>query len=78
MEDALIEGGLRIPVDVRVLNFAPLSFRYSVIRAGVPIFVRDDDARVDFEVLTLAKYFDFEPFRRMYLREIFHIGIQRR
>ena len=70
LEEALIEAGIRIPVDVRIINQAPLSFRYGVIKDGELLLVRDDDRRVDFEVLTLSKYFDFAPFRAAYLTEV--------
>jgi hypothetical protein len=70
LEEALIEAGFRMPVDVRIINRAPLSFRYRVIKDGELLLVRDDDRRVDFEVLTLSRYFDFAPFRAAYLREI--------
>ena len=70
LEEALIEAGIRIPVDVRIINQAPLSFRYGVIKDGELLLVRDDNRRVDFEVLTLSKYFDFAPFRAAYLTEV--------
>lgn len=70
LEEVLIEAGFRIPVDVRIINQAPLSFRYGVIKKGELLLVRDDDRRVDFEVLTLSKYFDFAPFRAAYLKEV--------
>lgn len=63
------------PLDVRVLNNAPLSFRYNVIKYGEPLLVRDDDARADFEEATLSNYFDFAPFRRMYLRETIELAV---
>lgn len=70
LEEVLIEAGFRIPVDVRIINQAPLSFRYCVIKDGELLLVRDDDRRVDFEMLTLSKYFDFAPFRAAYLTEV--------
>jgi predicted nucleotidyltransferase len=62
-------------VDVRVLNRAPLSFRYNVIKYGKPIVVLDDEARTEFEESTLSHYFDFSPFRKMYLKETLGHGI---
>ncbi len=62
-------------IDVRLLNGAPLSFRYNVIKSGKPIVVIDDDARTDFEETTLSNYFDFAPFRKMYLKESLGLGI---
>src|SRR4030042_2394544 len=41
----LIKGYL---VEVRLLNNAPLSFRYNVIKSGKPIVVVDDGARTEF------------------------------
>lgn len=70
LEEALIEGGFRTPVDVRIINQAPLSFQYGVIKDREILLVRDDDRRVDFEVLTLCKYIDFAPFRAAYLKEV--------
>ncbi|MGB9721558.1 MAG: type VII toxin-antitoxin system MntA family adenylyltransferase antitoxin [bacterium] len=57
-------------VDVRVLNEAPLSFRYQVIKTGLPIIIYDEDAMVDFETLTYSLYFDFALFRKAYLKEV--------
>ena len=63
------------PIEVRVLNSAPLSFRYNVIKYGKPLCVVDDDARTDFEEATLSLYFDFAPYREMYLKEALGRGI---
>jgi hypothetical protein len=76
LEESLSEIGFRIPTDVRILNSAPLSFQYSVIRNGIPVTVRDICKKDDFELLTLVKYFDFSPFRREYLREVLKLGTQ--
>lgn len=62
------------PVDVRVLNNCPLSFRYHVIKEGIVLIARNDDARSDFQEATLAQYFDFAPFRTLYLKETLGIG----
>jgi hypothetical protein len=64
-----------LPVDLRILNDAPLSFRYNVIRYGRPVFVRDSDARFEFVEATLRGYFDFAPYREMYLRETLGLGL---
>ena len=65
-----LERILKLPVDVRILNKAPLSFCFTVIRQKEIIIDRDSDFRVDFESYTLKKYFDFAPFRRRYLAEV--------
>jgi predicted nucleotidyltransferase len=56
--------------DVRLLNYAPLSFCQNVIRHGRVIFERDPNLRADFEGRILKQYFDFSHFRRRYLYEV--------
>ena len=73
LEEALIRAGFCVPVDVRIINRAPLSFRYHVIKEGKLLLVREDNRRVDFEVLTLTQYFDFAPFRAAYLKEVLRL-----
>jgi predicted nucleotidyltransferase len=62
-------------VDVRILNVSPLSFRYNVVKEGLILFAENDDERSNFQEATMSMYFDFEPYRRLYLREALHIGI---
>lgn len=63
-----IECVIKMPVDVRVLNDAPLSFRYHVIK-GRPLVVRDAELLDEFRARTWDDYIDFAPFARRYLRE---------
>ncbi len=72
-ELGLVTGGCRL--DVRILNGAPASFRYQVIKEGRPLLVKDEDARADFVEVTLRDYFDFAPFRREYLQETLGRGV---
>ncbi|TEB05679.1 hypothetical protein Psch_02720 [Pelotomaculum schinkii] len=69
-----LEEKLNYPVDVRVLNFAPLSFQYHTIKSGVLLFEKDEDRRVEFQTKTLDFYFDFAPFRKQYLKEVLGFG----
>ncbi len=70
-----LEKLINFPVDARVLNSAPLSFQSSVIKTGRLLFSKNEDLRIDFQVLTLKMYFDFEPYRRRYMKEVFSIEI---
>lgn len=74
LESELIKAVI-FPVDVRVLNGAPLSFRYNVIKDGMLLFARDDDQRAEFVEHTLSAYFDFAPYRNLYLKETLGIGV---
>lgn len=64
-----------LPVDVRVLNGAPPSFRFSVIKSGALLFCRDDALRCDFECATFVEYHDVDYLRRTYRREALGLGV---
>lgn len=66
---------LHIPVDVRIINRAPQSFTYSVLKSGRVVLDNDKSLRADFEGLVLKKYFDFIHFRNEYLREIANASV---
>lgn len=68
----LLEKEIELPVDVRVLNGAPLSFQQNVIRKGLLIVDKDPNRRAAFEGNVRKQYFDFSRFRRRYLKEIAH------
>jgi hypothetical protein len=70
-----LEKEVRYPVDVRVLNSAPLSFCEHVIRGGRVIVDRDSNIRADYQGKILKQYFDFALFRRRYLGEVVHARI---
>lgn len=60
--------GNHFMIDLHPLNITPLSFRFAVITKGKLFQVKDDDKRVDFEVLTRDLYFDFQPHFQYYYR----------
>ena len=75
LETELAKVIKKFPVEIRVLNHAPLSFRYNVIKDGSAIVVVDDTLRCEFVEATLRDYFDFAPFRRLYLKEALSSGL---
>ena len=75
LELALNRAVPGFPVDVRLLNGAPLSFQFRVVKEGLPIVVRDEIGRADFQERTFKMYFDFAPFRKRYLQEVFRLAI---
>jgi len=70
--ETALQSLIRFPVDLRVLNFAPLSFVYNVIKASILVVDKEADSRADFEGRIFKKYFDFAPYRKRYLKEIVH------
>ena len=65
-----IEDIVNYPIDIRIINNAPLSFCQNVIRHGRVILESDADMHADFMGKILKEYFEFAPFRRRYLREV--------
>jgi len=54
------EFGFLYEFDVRILNDEPAWFQYEVIRSGIPLFIRNDDDRIDFETRVLVEYQDIK------------------
>ena len=75
LETELAKVVKKFPVEVKILNHAPLSFRYNVIKDGSAIAVVDDALRCEFVEITLRDYFDFAPFRKLYLKEALSSGL---
>ena len=75
METDLMKALRKYIIDVRVLNGAPLSFKYNVIKDGIVLLSKDDDKRADFEEKTIVLYLDFLPYRKLYLRETLGVEV---
>lgn len=64
-----LERVVRLPVDVRVLNRAPLSFQFHAT-AGRPLLLRNPEACHRFVEQVRRVYGDFEPMIRQHLRDV--------
>jgi predicted nucleotidyltransferase len=51
--------GYRFEADVKILNTAPVSFQYEVIKSGRRVFSRDNERRVRYEAGVLSLYLDY-------------------
>ena len=56
------------PVEVKIINAAPLAFAFQVIR-GKLLFSRDDDLLTDYMEATAHRYLDMAPGRDHYIKE---------
>lgn len=63
-----LQSRVTIPVDVRILNDAPLTFRYQVLK-GKALLARDVEVLEEFRARTWDDYLDFAPSAHRYLRE---------
>jgi uncharacterized protein len=58
------------PIDVRILNDAPVSFLYHVLK-GRPIHIQDDEVLTNLMEQTVRQYLDMAPLLRESTREAF-------
>jgi uncharacterized protein len=63
-----LEQLLGRPVDLVVLNRAPLDLIHRVLRDGVLVYNSDPSARIRFEVHARSAYLDLLPYLRQYRR----------
>ena len=63
-----LERHLGRPVDLVVLNRAPVDLIHRVLRDGILIHDRNPSARIRFEVKARNEYFDLLPYLRQYRR----------
>ena len=57
--------------DVRSINDAPLQVRGQILTKGQLLYERDEDLRVEYEVYTRNRYFDFQPVLEMMRKAYF-------
>ena len=55
-----LEAEVRLPVDVQVLNEAPLSFKYRVVTEGRLLLSRDERLRKELVNTITREYLDFQ------------------
>jgi len=60
---------LGFPVDVHVLNTAPLGFQHSAVQ-GRLLMARDDEQLADYLESVTLRYTEFAPLSRAYLMEV--------
>jgi predicted nucleotidyltransferase len=63
-----IEKILGLPVQVVVLNYAPVDLSIRVLRDGKLLVDRDRPKRIRFEVRTRFEFWDLEPYLKLYRR----------
>ena len=66
----MLSSEMKVPVDVRILNFAPVSFLYHVFR-GKLIYERDEEMRASIVERTVQRYLDLQPMILRGVKEAF-------
>ncbi len=70
-----LEDAAGFPIDLRILNHAPLTFRFNIIKNGTLLFSKNEITRCNFESLTMTEYHDFNYFMKGYRSEVLGIEI---
>jgi hypothetical protein len=55
-------------IDLRILNTSPFLLQYNIIKEGIPILIRDEAERVDFETRVMNRFFELKPYLNEYER----------
>ena len=55
-----LEDEIGLPIDIHVLNDAPVTFRYHVVRNGTLLFTKNKAKLQEFIIKTLKEYWDFK------------------
>lgn len=63
-------------IDLRILNGLPLLHQYNILKDGIPIFIRDEQARVDFDTRVMIRFFELKPYLEEY-REMLYMRIKK-
>ena len=58
---------VKLPVETRILNSAPVSFQINVIKEGKLLFSKDEKKRTDFIENVSRKYREYVHFRNIFL-----------
>ncbi len=45
-------------IDLVIMNDAPLTLNYEIIKSNYPLLVRDEEQKIDFEHMILSQYLD--------------------
>ena len=69
---ASLEVEFKVPIDVQVLNEAPLPFKYRIFRHGKLLFSKDEKLRVRLMDEIFRTYWDLKLIERIYRPKAFH------
>lgn len=69
-EEIRRELRLPFPIDVRLLNDAPVSFQFHAIR-GILIVDRNPEVRAALQSHIISRYLDMKPFLHHYMKEAY-------
>ncbi|WP_207180779.1 type VII toxin-antitoxin system MntA family adenylyltransferase antitoxin [Anaerocellum diazotrophicum] len=73
LENEILDGLMKMlktdEIDLVILNHAPLSVRYGVLKTGKIVYCSNTEKMVDFQTEVISKYLDIKPYREEFYRE---------
>ena len=64
-----LAASLPTELDLITLNAASPVFKYEIVCHGKPIYCKEENIRIEYEVAVLREYFDIQPMRDMMFAE---------
>ena len=58
-------------IDFRILNVLPLLLQYHVLKEGIPILIKDEQGKIDFETRVMNRFFELKPYLDEYREMLF-------
>jgi hypothetical protein len=49
----------------------PLLLQYHVLKEGIPILIKDEQGRIDFETMVMNRFFELKPYLDEYREMLF-------
>lgn len=73
LENEILEGLMKIfktdEIDLIILNRAPLSVRYGVLKTARIVYCSNIEKTVDFQAEVISAYLDIKPYKEEFYRE---------
>jgi len=58
-------------IDLRILNVMPPILQYRVLKEGIPVVVKDEQERINFETRVMNRFFELKPYLDEYREMLF-------
>ena len=58
-------------IDLGILNVLPLLLQYHVLKEGIPVVIKDEQKRIDFETKVMERFFELKPYLDEYREMLF-------
>lgn len=57
-------------LDLVIMNYAPISLNYEIIKANYPLLIRDENLKIDLEHYIISRYLDRQYYDQRWAKNI--------